>query len=103
MPSDRTLVTLGLATLSLSCAPVRSQGGDPSDPLALVERLVDSRPFTRRSVETATPMSEDVIATSSSPSSWAPTAGMSCRAWTAAFTKKDMKPSLMPCLREKSS
>jgi len=54
MPSDRTLVTLGLATLSLSCAPVRSQGGDPSDPLALVERLVDSRPFTRRSVETAT-------------------------------------------------
>lgn len=54
MASHRTLVTLGLTTLVLSCAPVRSQGGDPSDPLALVERLVDSRPFTRRTVETAT-------------------------------------------------
>jgi hypothetical protein len=54
MRSSRTLAALGLATGLLSCAPGRSQGGEPADPLALVDRLVDSRPLTRRAVEKAT-------------------------------------------------
>lgn len=67
MSSSRTLVTLGLATGLLACAPVRSQGGDPADPLALVDRLVDARPWTRRAVEQATAVALVPNAAASNP------------------------------------
>ena len=67
MSSSRTLVTLGLATGLLACAPVRSQGGDPADPLALVDRLVDARPWTRRAVEQATAVTLVPNAAASNP------------------------------------
>src|SRR5690606_5592697 len=50
----RLVAALGLAAGLLACAPGRSQEQSAADPLALVERLIDERPWTRRGVERTT-------------------------------------------------
>jgi hypothetical protein len=54
MSLRRELALLLLAAGLVGCAPARSEDGDDADPLALVDRLVDSRPFSRRRIEGAT-------------------------------------------------